>query len=263
MTNIVAIVQARMTSTRLPGKVLKALGSKPAVACVLHQLSGAQRVNHIALATSTEDSDEPLVQWARRAKIDCFRGSLTDVLDRYYHAALHCKADVVVRITADCPLLDPTVVDKCVERFLQDDCDYASNINPPTFPDGLDNEVMSFAALERAWKEASLAAEREHVTLYIRNHPELFRLANVENSQDYSKMRWTLDTPEDYAFLNRVIQKLEMNHIREHSPRFTMNEVLELLHTDKSLLETAAAPMDSAEKERYLSSLQNDYIPRL
>jgi spore coat polysaccharide biosynthesis protein SpsF (cytidylyltransferase family) len=263
MTNIVAIVQARMSSQRLPGKVLKPLGSKPALACVLHQLSGATLINHIVLATSMEDSDAPLVQWARRAKVDCSRGSLTDVLDRYYQAALHCKADVIVRITADCPLLDPTIVDKCVERFLQGDCDYATNTNPPTFPDGLDNEVLSFAALERAWKEATLPAEREHVTPYIRNHPELFRLANVENPQDYSKMRWTLDTPEDYAFLNRVIQRLEMNHIREQNPRFTMQEVLELLSTDKSLLETAIASADFAGKERYFSSLQQDYMPRL
>lgn len=262
MPNIVAIVQARMSSTRLPGKVLKPLGSKPALASVIHQLSGSQHIKHIILATSIDVTDDPLIQWARRAKVEYMRGSLQDVLDRYYRTALHCKADVIVRITADCPLLDPTVVDKVIERFLQGDCDYASNVNPPTYPDGLDNEVMSFAALERSWKEASHPAEREHVTLYIRNHPKLFTLANVANDQDFSKMRWTLDTPEDYAFLNRVIQRLEMNHIREQNPRFTMQEILELLTTDKSLME-AADTSGFAKKERYFSSLQHDYMPRL
>jgi spore coat polysaccharide biosynthesis protein SpsF (cytidylyltransferase family) len=171
-----------------------------------------------------------------------------------------------VRITADCPLLDPSVVDTVIERFLHGDCDYAANINPPTYPDGLDNEIMSFAALKQAWKEATNPADREHVTLYIRNHPELFRLANVANDHDYSNLRWTLDTPEDYAFLNRVIQKLELGKIQDHHPRFSMQEVLALLNTDKSFLENTSASASKqpfAKKEPYFPSLQHDYIARL
>jgi spore coat polysaccharide biosynthesis protein SpsF (cytidylyltransferase family) len=237
MTNILAIVQARMSSTRLPGKVLKPLGSKTTVGYVFHQLAASKYITQAILATSTDHSDDPVVMWAKRAKIDCERGSLLDVLDRYYQAAKTHRADVVVRITADCPLIDSAIVDTVIEGFLENDCDYCSNINPPTFPDGLDAEVFSFAALERAWNNATYPVEREHVTVFIRNHPKHFRLVNVEHNIDYSALRWTLDTPQDYDFLNQVIQHLEMNHIREHHPRFTMNEVIALLEQDKHLLE--------------------------
>jgi spore coat polysaccharide biosynthesis protein SpsF len=265
MTNIVAIVQARMGSTRLPGKVLKPLGSKPAIAHVFHQLSGAKHVTHCVLATSDDHRDDALEQWAKRAKVDCVRGNLTDVLDRYYVAAKRFHADAVVRITADCPLLDPTIVDTVVERFLKGDCDYVSNINPPTFPDGLDNEVMTFAALERAWTEAQHPAEREHVTPYIRNHPNVFRLANVENSAenggDLSAMRWTLDTQQDYDFLNRIMQKLEIKYIKTPQARFTMQNVLTLLNEDKSLLE--AVTEARVQNDNYFSALQHDFVARL
>ncbi|MCS6808539.1 MAG: glycosyltransferase family protein [Bacteroidota bacterium] len=261
MTRIIAIVQARMSSTRLPGKVLKPLGSKPAIAQVIHQLSGANNIHKIVVATSVDASDDPVVMWARRAHVEYTRGSLYDVLDRYYHAALHYKPDAIVRITADCPLLDAEVVDAVIERFLQGDCDYAANINPPTYPDGLDTEVMTFAALERTWKEATHPVEREHVTLYIRNHPKLFRIANVQHTEDLSKLRWTLDTPEDYAFLNKVVQKLEMLHIRETKPRFSMHEVLALLASDSTLRETQNNRPSSPEP--YFSSLQHDYVARL
>ena len=237
MTNILAIVQARMSSSRLPGKVLKPLGSKTTVGYVFHQLTASTRITKAIIATSTDHSDDPIAMWAKRTHIDCERGSLRDVLDRYYQAAKQHRADVVVRITADCPLIDGAVVDAVIERFLEGDCDYCSNVNPPTFPDGLDTEVFSFAALERAWTDATHPVEREHVTVYMRNYPKQFRLVNVEYSIDYSKFRWTLDTPEDYEFLNRVIQRLEMNHIKEHHPRLTMNEVISLLEQDKSLLE--------------------------
>lgn len=262
MPNIVAIVQARMSSTRLPGKVLKPLGSKIALARVIHQLSGAQRINQIVLATSIDASDDSLIGWARKSQIPYMRGSLHDVLDRYYRTATHYKADIVVRITADCPLIDPTVVDSVIERFLQNDCDYASNINPPTFPDGLDTEVMSFEALERAWIDAKLPADREHVTLYIRNNPELFRIANVAYRDDISKLRLTLDTQEDYEFLNRLIQKLEMKHIAEVNPRFLLMDVLDMLNKDRFLFKDGSADSFSP-KETYYSSLQRDYMPRL
>lgn len=260
MTNIIAIVQARMSSTRLPGKVLKPLGSKMTIQYVFDQLKGSKLLTQSLLATSTDHSDDPIAAWAKRAKVECERGSLMDVLDRYYQAAKAHHADAVVRITADCPLIDAEVVDKVIERFLKGDCDYCSNVNPPTFPDGLDTEVMSFNALERAWKEASHPVEREHVTIYMRNYPRQFRIVNVTSPIDYSKLRWTLDTQQDYEFLNRVIQKLELSHIRDHNPRFSMNDVLELLKQDNSLLEINH---DIPRNEGYFSSLQHDYMPRL
>ncbi|MCU0424229.1 MAG: glycosyltransferase family protein [Candidatus Kapabacteria bacterium] len=263
MPNIVAIVQARMSSTRLPGKVLKPLGSKIAVARVVHQLSGSKRINHIVLATSIDASDDPLVSWARRTRTEYMRGSLHDVLDRYYRTATHFKADIVVRITADCPLIDPVIVDSVIERLLEGDCDYAANVNPPTFPDGYDSEVMTFEALERTWTNAHEQPEREHVTLHIRNHPELFRVANVAHTDDISKLRLTLDTQEDYDFLNRVIQKLEMKHISEANPRFLLRDVLEMLNKDRFLFADAPSNDGYSPKESYYSLLQSQYMPRL
>jgi spore coat polysaccharide biosynthesis protein SpsF (cytidylyltransferase family) len=260
MTNIIAFVQARMSSTRLPGKVLKPLGSKTAVGYVFHHLAASKKLSKAVLVTSTDRSDDPLVAWAKRSNVECERGSLKDVLDRYYHAAKAHHADIVVRITADCPLIDAEVVDSVIDRFLQGDCDYCSNVNPPTFPDGLDTEVVSFEALETSWKEASHPVEREHVTLYIRNYAKKFRLANVENIADFSKLRWTLDTQQDYDFLNRVIQHLEMKHIRETHPRFHFRDVLEVLQEDKSLLEIN---QHIQRNEGYFSSLPHDYVAKL
>ncbi len=257
---IIAFVQARMTSTRLPGKVLKPLGSRTAVGYVFHQLSASKRLTKSVLVTSTDQTDDPLVSWAKRHKTECERGSLKDVLDRYYQAAKAYKADVVVRITADCPLIDPAIVDVVIERYMQGDCDYCSNIVPPTFPDGLDTEVFSFEVLERVWKEASHPVEREHVTAFIHNFSKNFRMANVAAPADYSKLRWTLDTPQDYEFLNRVIQNLEMKYIKQPDARFSMRDVLELLNEDKSLLEINN---NSTRNEGYFSSLPHDYVARL
>jgi spore coat polysaccharide biosynthesis protein SpsF len=209
---VFAIIQARMSSTRLPGKVLKPLGARTALGQVVHQLSHAKRISTIAIATSVDTSDDVLDTWAHTERIPCVRGSLNDVLARYYHAASVLGAtphDAIVRITADCPLIDPAVVDSVIERFVLTNAEYCSNVNPPTFPDGLDVEVFTMAALERAYNEAQLAAEREHVTPYMRNHPELFRVANLENPVHYEHFRWTLDTEADYEFLCRVMELLQ------------------------------------------------------
>jgi spore coat polysaccharide biosynthesis protein SpsF (cytidylyltransferase family) len=231
--NIVAIVQARISSTRLPGKVLKNLGSRRVLDHVFHQLSGAKHITKSVLATSDDKSDDTLENWANHAGIDCVRGSLTDVLDRYYTAAIQFQADAVVRITADCPLLDPNVVDAVVERFLGGKYEYVSNINPPTFPDGLDNEIMTFTALERAWTDACEAPDREHVTPYIRNHPEIFRQTNVENSSEnggnLSALRLTLDTAQDYEFLDGIVRQFEAQWGTGVETRFTLQTIRALL----------------------------------
>jgi spore coat polysaccharide biosynthesis protein SpsF (cytidylyltransferase family) len=232
--SVYAIVQARMSSTRLPGKVLKPLGalaeSQTAIGRMLHQVSFAATLDAVVLATSTDPSDDPLAEWAASQQQRCFRGNLHDVLDRYYHAAKQLQPkpdDVIVRITGDCPLLDPDVVDAVVERFLAvapSGCAYCSNINPPTFPDGQDVEVMRFAALEYAWQRAEQASEREHVTPYIRKHLHLFPQVNLESPTPLEHLRWTLDTPEDYEFLRRVVSALE----QPNAP-IRMNDVLALL----------------------------------
>lgn len=208
--NTVAIIQARMGSTRLPGKMLLDIAGKPAVAHVVERAKAAARIDRVVLATTTASADDALAAWAATAGVPVFRGSEHDVLDRYYECAKANGADAVVRLTGDCPLLDPAVVDAVIACYWEAACDYVSNIHPPTYPDGLDTEVFSFAALERAWKEAKLPSEREHVTPYIWKHPELFRTKNYElrttdKAAAVSTERWTLDTPEDLEFLRRVV----------------------------------------------------------
>ena len=152
----------------------------------------ARTVDDLVVATSSAATDDAVESFCAARGIACY-GSEEDVLDRYYHAARQRAATVVMRITADCPLIDPEVIDRCISHFLAGSYDYVSNISPPTFPDGLDVEVFSFASLERAWREARWQSEREHVTPYIRNHPELFRIGNVQSGEDYSHRRWTVD----------------------------------------------------------------------
>lgn len=208
MKRVVAIIQARMGSTRLPGKVLMPLGNRTVLEQVIHQLSFSRRIDEVVLATTLEPSDEGLVDVAERRGIPIYRGSAADVLDRYYQAASRQSASVVVRITADCPLLDPMIVDETIGEYFRGAFDYVSNFSPPSFPDGLDAEVFSFAALDRAWREAVLPSEREHVTPYIRNHPELFRVGSYRQEVDLSALRWTLDNPEDYQLLSKLIAGL-------------------------------------------------------
>lgn len=203
--NIIIIIQARMGSTRLPGKMMMDLDGKPVIEHVFDRARMIEHAKEAWLATTTNTEDDALAEWAKKNDIKFFRGSAHDVLDRYYQTAKASGADVIVRITGDCPLIDYGVADGVIQIFLDSGCDYASNAHPPTFPDGLDVEVVSYAALERAWKEASLPSEREHVLPYIWKHPEKFRLQNVAHDTDLSAHRWTLDTPEDLEFLRHVV----------------------------------------------------------
>jgi len=224
---IMAIIQARMGSSRLPGKVLMDLAGETVLFRVVERVRRCQKVDRVVVATTLSKSDDPIETLCVQKNVGCFRGSEEDVLDRYFQCALHFGAqatDAIVRITADCPLLDPAVVDHVVQRFLSTSCAYASNINPPTFPDGLDVEVFSHASLQRAWKEARMASEREHVTVYIRNHPEWFASENVQNREDWSHLRWTLDEPEDYHMLSCVF-----SHFATRNMLFGMEEVLDFL----------------------------------
>ena len=204
--NIIAIIQARMNSTRLPNKVMAEISGHPLLYYVCYRARKAVTVNDTVVATTTHVSDDAIAGFCRQAGIPCFRGSEEDVLDRYYQAAKVSGADVIVRLTADCPLLDPAVIDRVVGVFGTGDYDYVSNSIEVSYPDGLDTEVMKYAALERAWREACLKSEREHVTSYIWKHPELFRLMNVKNEVDYSTMRWTVDEPEDLAFIQQIYE---------------------------------------------------------
>ena len=170
---------------------------------VVRRVGRARLVDQVIVATSMEAADEPIVEFCRSEGIGCYRGSLDDVLDRFYHAARHFSAGTVVRVTADCPLIDPEVIDEVVGIYQTGDYDYASNILEPTYPDGLDTEVFSLATLDRTWHEARWQSEREHVTPYMKS-PDRFRIVNVANTQDLSTMRWTVDEPEDLRFVRAV-----------------------------------------------------------
>ncbi|HEU0118230.1 MAG TPA: aminotransferase class III-fold pyridoxal phosphate-dependent enzyme, partial [Alphaproteobacteria bacterium] len=199
----VAILQARMGSSRLPGKVLKTVAGKPMIELLLGRLSRAKQVDKIVVATTDQSKDKPLIELLAKSGYASFAGSESDVLDRYYQAARKEGADIVIRVTGDCPLIDPNLVDDVVKRFKAANVDYVSNIEPPTYPDGLDIEVFTFAALEKAWKEAKAQPEREHVTPYIRQNKSFSR-DNVKNGEDLSAMRLTVDEAADLEVIRNV-----------------------------------------------------------
>lgn len=182
------------------------------------------------VATSEDASDDPVADFCKQNGITCVRGSLNDVLARYYAAAKEAKADVVIRLTGDCPLLDPAIIRRTVELHQAGQYDYVSNCDPPTFPDGLDTEVFSFQMLERAFTEAKLPSEREHVTTYFPKHPELFRLGNLANTENLSIWRWTVDEPRDLEFVRSIYGLIGSND-------FGMQHVVDLLRSHPELLE--------------------------
>ena len=221
---IVAIIQARMGSARLPGKVMLDLAGEPMLARCVVRAQRALTLHAVVVATTLGSADERIVRLCARRGWPCFRGSQEDVLDRYRRAAMEHRADLVVRMTSDCPLIEPEIIDRVVGEYQRHaPLDYASNILPPrTFPRGLDVEVMAFEALERAWREDRDPAWREHVTPYLYRHPEIFRLHGVHNDADLSDLRWTVDTPEDLAFARRVYDHFGHD-------RFSWQEVLQAL----------------------------------
>ncbi len=228
---IVAIIQARMGSTRLPGKVLQAIGGKTMLARVVERTRQASRLNQVIVATTQAVADQAIVDECQRLQVSCFCGSELDVLDRYYRAAQAHQAEAVVRITSDCPLIDPEVIAQVISTFLQEPCDYASNVLERRFPRGLDTEVMSVETLERAWREAQAPYERVHVTPFIWQNPQLFHLTSVKGDVDYSQQRWTVDTPEDLEFVRQVYARFAGRDL------FSWREVLALMEREPELAE--------------------------
>ena len=201
----VAIIQARTGSSRLPGKVLLPLLGEPLLTRVVRRVCLADRLDKVVVATTTQPADDAIVSLAEREGWPVERGSETDLLNRYVQAARRHRADVVVRITSDCPLIDPRLIDDTVARFERGRCDYASNsLEPRTYPRGLDVEVVAAEALERAWREDRDPASREHATPFVYRHPELFRLLRVASDDDQSRHRWCVDTAEDFELVRRI-----------------------------------------------------------
>ncbi|MBF0551519.1 MAG: aminotransferase class III-fold pyridoxal phosphate-dependent enzyme [Deltaproteobacteria bacterium] len=228
---IVAIIQARMNSTRFPKKVLADIVGRPMLWHVVNRVSQARLVDKVLVATSDKPSDDPVAEYCLKEGIEFFRGSEDDVLDRFYGAARSVSADTVVRITADCPLIDPVVIDKVIAKFKAGSYDYVSNVLIYTYPDGLDVEVFSFQALERARREADTPSSREHVTGYMTTRPG-FRLGGVENEADLSqkKYRWTVDRPRDLLLIQNIYGALYPTR-----PMFLMDDILELLAASPEL----------------------------
>lgn len=222
---ILAIVQARMSSTRLPGKVLKQILGRPMLARQLDRLRRSTRISKIVLATSNELADDPVAALGVTEGIATFRGSLNDVLARFHGASkANGPAEHIVRLTADCPLCDWRVIDQCIAQHLSSGADYTSNVLERTYPDGLDVEVMRSSVLDRAAREATDQYDHEHVTPYIYRHPELFRIGHLKQPQDHGALRWTVDNSADFDFVVMVFRELILS-----VPDFGQREILALL----------------------------------
>lgn len=252
---IIGIIQARMGSSRFPGKVLKEICGKTILEHIVERLKSSKLLNEVYVATSVSQIDDEVEKLCIEKNIKVFRGSENDVLDRFYQAAKHFGAgenDAIARITGDCPLIDPAVADEIIELFIEKNHDYAANVNPPTYPDGLDFEVMKFKTLEKAWKEANLQSEREHVTLHIRNHSEIYSIGNLYCKNDYSGLRWTLDEPEDFEVIKAIYENLyNQNNI------FVMNDIIRFLDSNKEIQEKNKK---FVRDEGLAKSLANDKI---
>lgn len=250
---ILGIIQARTGSSRLPDKIFIEFNGKSDLFHVYNRVSRSKKINKLVIATTDKISDDKVLRFCEKEKINCYRGSEDDVLDRFYKC---CKQldltqnDIVVRITADCPLIDPIIIDEVIGFFEEEKCDYVSNGIEPTFPDGLDVEVFTFAALKKSWESAKLLSEREHVTPYIRSNETLFKIGNYKNKIDLSHHRWTLDEIEDYQLINAIYEKL-------YTPDklFITQDVLSFLNENPKL---KAINSKYARNEGYLKSLEKD-----
>lgn len=249
---VLAILQARTSSSRLYGKVLQPVLGRSMILRELERLERSKEITKLILATSVDESDDELALTVETEGYVVYRGSLDDVLARYYTCAKEYEPEHVVRLTGDCPVIDWRLVDEVIRRHIAEKNDYTRTTD--RFPDGLDTEVMTFAALEQAHRKASLVSEREHVTLYIRKHPELFRLGEVDAQEDWSAMRWTVDEPRDLALIKHVFSLLYPTQ-----PDFCMYDILALLKEHAELLSCNAGIL---RNEGLIKSLHTDKVYR-
>ena len=225
-----AIIQARFMSTRLPGKVLLEVNNKTILEYVIERVKKASGVEDVIVATSVEKEDDKIFNLVSDLNVKVYRGSEEDVLDRFYGAAKFFNLKHIIRITADCPLIDPEIINEVINLYFQENADYCSNTIEETFPDGEDVEVFSFAALEEAWENARLMSEREHVTTYIRNRADRLKVVSYKNNRDLSSRRWTLDQKEDFIVIKSILENLY-----EKKSDFCMEDILEFLKENPAL----------------------------
>jgi len=228
--NIVAIIQARTGSTRLPNKVLKLLNEKPMIWHICDRLKHSNLINKIVIATTDNRKDDKLDKWAAENNIACIRGSENNVLSRYFKAATDVKADIIVRITADDPFKDIAIIDKVIDMLINEELDFACNNFPPSFPEGLDAEVFTYLALKDAFENSNDDFEKEHVTQYFYRNPVKFKIKNYSNKEDFSNLRLTVDTENDFKLAEEIYNRLyTINNF------FGFDEILSLAKSNPDL----------------------------
>jgi len=248
---ITVMIQARTGSSRLPGKVLSKIENKNMIWHVINRVKKIKSVQQIALITTNEESDQILLDISKDEDIIGFAGDETNVLNRHYQCALKISADPIIRITSDCPIIDPYLVEEMLQFFLTHNYDYVSNIHPATYPDGLDVEIFSFQTLEKTFLDAKLNSEKEHVTPYMEKHPELFNTFNFENNEDLSNIRLTVDQKEDLELIQNLYSVM--------SPKndFGLNEIKDIFSKNPELFRINSK---YRRNEGYLKSLKEDEI---
>ena len=242
---ILAITQARTGSTRFPNKILKKIGHETLLSIHINRIKKANKINSIIVATTNKKNDDVIKQQADKLNVECFRGDEDDVLDRFYQAATTHNPDFVVRLTSDCPLIDPILIDEIIEATINSNVDYCSNTLIESFPDGQDIEVFTYSALKKAWKESVLKSEREHVTPFMKKN---FKSINIHsNSMEFNKVRMTVDEPKDLVVINKLVDKLGLNENWKNYSKLYLN--------DKNIKNINASII---RNEGYLKSIIND-----
>lgn len=246
---ILAIVQARMSSSRLPGKVMKSILEKPMLELHIERIQRSKEINRLVIATSTSSEDDCIEQLCKKLNVEYYRGSLNDVLDRFAKAAAEYQPEYVLRLTGDCPLFDPELCDEFIKYALDQNYDYCTNAEPATYPNGVDMEIMTYAALQKAAAYAKLPSEREHVTPYIKKNP-MFHKGCMKHTIDLSHQRWTVDNPEDFEVASHIFSELY-----PINPQFTWLDVVSYMETHPDI---AAINSHIQRNEGFKKSLEAD-----
>jgi len=249
MKKIGCIIQARMGSIRLPGKIMENVdGKNPLLYYVINQIQSSELIDKIVIATTTLQEDNVIVDYVKKLNIEFFRGSEKNVLDRYYQCAKKFSFPIIVRITSDAPLIDPKIVDDMIRFFKNNSYDYVTNTQPRTYPQGTETEIFTFEALESAWNKASKSSEKEHVTPYFYMHPNEFRIFNFQYNKDISNLRWCVDRENDLELVRKLVSKIKTRPIY-------LNDILRVLSEEPNLIEINS---EHTLNEGYLKSLKED-----
>lgn len=228
-----AIIQARCGSTRLPGKIFMEIDGKPLLWHVVNRLKYSKLIDDIVVATTTGTKDDATEEWCKKNEVNCYRGSEDDVLNRFYTAACEFPCDVIVRVTADDPFKEPSIIDTIIKKLFDENLDLSTNVFPPSFPEGLDCEVFTFKVLETMERATNDSYDREHVTPYIYNNPDKFKIGNVTSNHQLSAYRWTIDNSEDYEMVNAIYN----NRKEENEGILLMQEILEIIEENPEIVE--------------------------